>query len=108
MVCWALLVVCVSVCAVCVPPPPPEATWCEEPSGPPPREPVHVGGEISEQQARAALLCHVTDHCCYGRSAARHMAISKINYTSAHHVRAHPDPHTPHTRARESTPIAAD
>ncbi|XP_043207309.1 uncharacterized protein LOC122373385 isoform X2 [Amphibalanus amphitrite] len=41
--------------AVCVPPPPPEATW-SEPSGPPPRDPVHVGGELSEQQARAALL----------------------------------------------------
>ncbi|XP_043230699.1 protein SSUH2 homolog [Amphibalanus amphitrite] len=70
--------------AVCVPPPPPEATW-SEPSGPPPRDPVHVGGELSEQQARAALLCHVTDHCCYGRGAARHMNIAKINYSSAHH-----------------------
>ncbi|XP_037078373.1 protein SSUH2 homolog isoform X2 [Pollicipes pollicipes] len=69
---------------VCVPPPPPEATWAE-PSTAPPRDPVHVGAEISEQQARAALLCHVTDHCCYGRAAARHMSMTKINYTSAHH-----------------------
>lgn len=42
---------------------------------------------ISEVEARAALLGLVAEHCCWGKAAARHMAISKIVSTSAFHVR---------------------
>lgn len=41
---------------------------------------------VSEVDARNALLGMVTDHCCWGRSAARHMSISKILSSSAFHV----------------------
>ena len=40
---------------------------------------------VSEQEARAALLGLVAEHCCWGRAAARHMAIGKITSTSAFH-----------------------
>lgn len=42
---------------------------------------------ISEVEARNALLGLVADHCCWGGSAARKMAIGKILSTSAFHVR---------------------
>ena len=42
---------------------------------------------ISEVEARSALLSLVTEHCCWGKAAARNMAISKIVSTSAFHVR---------------------
>lgn len=41
---------------------------------------------ISEVEARNALLGLVADHCCWGGSAARKMAIGKILSTSAFHV----------------------
>lgn len=40
---------------------------------------------ISEVEARNALLGLVADHCCWGGSAARKMAIGKILSTSAFH-----------------------
>ena len=42
---------------------------------------------ISEVEARGALLGLVAEHCCWGKAAARNMAISKIVATSAFHVR---------------------
>ena len=41
---------------------------------------------VSEVDARNALLGMVTEHCCWGRSAARHMSIGKILSSSAFHV----------------------
>lgn len=41
---------------------------------------------VSEVDARNALLGLVTEHCCWGRSAARHMSIGKIVSSSAFHV----------------------
>ncbi|KAI9561797.1 hypothetical protein GHT06_012758 [Daphnia sinensis] len=40
---------------------------------------------VSEVDARNALLGMVTEHCCWGRSAARHMSIGKILSSSAFH-----------------------
>lgn len=42
---------------------------------------------VSEVDARNALLGLVTEHCCWGRSAARHMSIGKILSSSAFHVK---------------------
>lgn len=42
--------------------------------------------QVTEQQARSALLAQVAEHCCYGKDAAKEMAITKINYSSAFHV----------------------
>jgi len=42
---------------------------------------------VTEQEARAALLSLVSQHCCYGKDAAREMAIVKISYSSAFHVK---------------------
>ena len=44
---------------------------------------------VSEVDARNALLGMVTEHCCWGRSAARHMSIGKILSSSAFHVNEH-------------------
>lgn len=41
---------------------------------------------VSEVDARNALLSMVTEHCCWGRAAARHMSIGKILSSSAFHV----------------------
>lgn len=41
---------------------------------------------VSEVDARNALLSMVTEHCCWGKAAARNMAINKIASTSAFHV----------------------
>lgn len=41
---------------------------------------------VSEVDARNALLGMVTEHCCWGRAAARHMSIGKILSSSAFHV----------------------
>ncbi|XP_057376317.1 protein SSUH2 homolog isoform X2 [Daphnia carinata] len=40
---------------------------------------------VSEVDARNALLGMVTEHCCWGRAAARHMSIGKILSSSAFH-----------------------
>lgn len=50
------------------------------------RGPLPIGPQITEHQARAALLAHVADRCCWGTGAAKKMAIAKINYDSAFHV----------------------
>jgi hypothetical protein len=42
--------------------------------------------QVTEQEARTALLSLVAENCCYGRDAAKEMAIVKINYSSAFHV----------------------
>jgi hypothetical protein len=41
---------------------------------------------VSEKVAREALLQHVKNQWCYGDSAAKNMAITKLKYTSAFHV----------------------
>lgn len=41
---------------------------------------------VSEVDARNALLSMVTEHCCWGKAAARHMSIGKIQSSSAFHV----------------------
>lgn len=59
-----------------------------QPAGPSPTR-VHVAEvpPVSEVDARNALLSMVTEHCCWGKAAARNMAINKIASTSAFHVR---------------------
>ena len=59
-----------------------------QPSGPSPTR-VHIAEipPVSEVDARNALLSMVTEHCCWGKAAARNMAINKIASTSAFHVR---------------------
>ncbi|XP_069175879.1 protein SSUH2 homolog isoform X1 [Procambarus clarkii] len=49
------------------------------------RGPLPPGPQITDHQARAALLAHVADRCCWGSGAAKKMAIAKISYDSAFH-----------------------
>ena len=69
---------------VSIPPPPclPE----EEVTRTETRGPLPCGPQITEHQARAALLAHVADRCCWGTGAAKQMIRAKINYDSAFHV----------------------
>ncbi|XP_074599059.1 protein SSUH2 homolog isoform X2 [Brevipalpus obovatus] len=41
--------------------------------------------EIDEKDARKALLGHVSNRYCYGKSAAKHMIITKMNHSSTFH-----------------------
>ena len=41
--------------------------------------------KLSEEQARAALLTHIADHCCYGKAAAKNMHIKKMECFPAYH-----------------------
>lgn len=41
---------------------------------------------INEFEARGALLLLVSQHCCYGKTAAKDMTIRKIAPSSAYHV----------------------
>ena len=63
--------------------PPPEGENEEERDRTETRGPLPSGPQITEHQARAALLAHVADRCCWGSGAAKKMAIAKINYDSA-------------------------
>jgi hypothetical protein len=47
-------------------------------------QPTHP--QVSEKIARQALLEHVKNRCCYGKGAAKNMAITKLKYSSAFHV----------------------
>ncbi|XP_042206969.1 protein SSUH2 homolog [Homarus americanus] len=49
------------------------------------RGPLPPGPQITDHQARAALLAHVADRCCWGSGAAKKMSIAKISYDSAFH-----------------------
>ena len=41
---------------------------------------------ITDHQARSALMKHISDnHCCYGKGAAKHMVIKKLEYMPALH-----------------------
>ena len=40
---------------------------------------------LTDQQARSALLSHVSSHCCYGSGAAKQMRITSMDYVPAHH-----------------------
>ena len=41
--------------------------------------------KISEEQARSALLTHIADHCCYGKSAAKNMNVKTMECKPAFH-----------------------
>ena len=34
--------------------------------------------KLSEAQVRVAVLSHIANHCCYGKTAAKNMCIKKI------------------------------
>jgi len=40
---------------------------------------------LTDQQARSALLSFVATHCCYGTGAAKQMRITSMEYVPAHH-----------------------
>ena len=40
---------------------------------------------LTDQQARSALLSFVSAHCCYGTGAAKQMRITSMEYVPAHH-----------------------
>jgi len=40
---------------------------------------------LTDQQARSALLSFVSSHCCYGTGAAKQMRITSMEYVPAHH-----------------------
>lgn len=66
--------------------PPPDGAVEEDRGRTETRGPLPPGPQITDHQARAALLAHVADRCCWGSGAAKKMAIAKINYDSAFHV----------------------
>jgi len=41
--------------------------------------------KLTEAQARAAMLSHISSHCCYGKAAAKNMTIKKMEYLPAYH-----------------------
>ena len=41
--------------------------------------------KLSEAQVRAAVLSHIANHCCYGKTAAKNMCIKKMEYLPAYH-----------------------
>ncbi|XP_042864430.1 protein SSUH2 homolog isoform X3 [Penaeus japonicus] len=65
--------------------PPPDGDVEEERDRTETRGPLPPPPQITDHQARAALLAHVADRCCWGSGAAKKMAIAKINYDSAFH-----------------------
>ena len=40
---------------------------------------------LTHQQARAALLTHISSKCCYGSGAAKQLQITSMDYVPAHH-----------------------
>ena len=40
---------------------------------------------LTENEARSALLSHVSSQCCYGAGAAKQMRINSMDYVPAHH-----------------------
>ncbi|XP_022254618.1 protein SSUH2 homolog isoform X2 [Limulus polyphemus] len=65
--------------------PPPVAFFDENGENEPERAPPPSSPQLTEQEARQALLKHVTTRCCYGKGAARDMAITKIDHSCAFH-----------------------
>lgn len=47
---------------------------------------LDVESRLTEEQARTALLSHLTaNHCCYGKAAAKNMEIKQMEFTPAFH-----------------------
>ena len=46
----------------------------------------HRSASISAEQAHDAMLQFVSEHCCYGKTPAREMAIRDIFPSSSYHV----------------------
>ena len=57
----------------------------KEPPPPPPIIIPEFESKLSEEQARAALMTHIADHCCYGKAAAKNMNIKKMECAPAYH-----------------------
>lgn len=45
------------------------------------------GAQITDNQAKDALLEFVAQHCCYGKGAAESMDIKDMHHSNAYHVR---------------------
>ena len=41
--------------------------------------------KLTEEQARAALITHIAEHCCYGKAAAKNMHVKKMEMAPAFH-----------------------
>ncbi|XP_076333653.1 protein SSUH2 homolog isoform X2 [Tachypleus tridentatus] len=65
--------------------PPPTMTLPKKEEEEPERASPPSGPQLTEQEARQALLKYVSTRCCYGKSAARDMAITKIEHSCAFH-----------------------
>lgn len=57
----------------------------EEKQPPPPIVIPEFESKLTEEQARAALITHIADHCCYGKAAAKNMHIKKMECAPAYH-----------------------
>jgi len=60
----------------------------DEKSPPPPPAAVlqpQTGVNLTQQQARSALLSHISNKCCYGSGAAKQMQVTSMDYVPAHH-----------------------
>lgn len=47
---------------------------------------ISSGANISAEEAREAMLQHVSEHCCYGKKAAEDMNMQDICPSNAFHV----------------------
>ena len=57
------------------------------PSAPPAKVMIapEIEPKLSEAQVRAAVLSHISSHCCYGKAAAKNMVIKSMEYLPAYH-----------------------
>ncbi|KAF6019655.1 hypothetical protein EB796_022018 [Bugula neritina] len=64
-----------------LPPPPPPSYESDAP----PLMEFGTAASITDEEARAAMLEHVSQHCCYGKGAAEQMTITNITPSNALH-----------------------
>uniref|UniRef100_A0A0B6Z1P1 Protein SSUH2 homolog n=1 Tax=Arion vulgaris TaxID=1028688 RepID=A0A0B6Z1P1_9EUPU len=61
-------------------------SYLEAVKGPPPtRQNIQSASTISNDDAREAILQHVSEHCCYGKTPAKEMNFTSMTSSSAFH-----------------------
>ena len=46
---------------------------------------AETDARVTEEQAREALMSYLSNHCCYGKGAAKNMVVKRLEYTPAYH-----------------------
>ncbi|BFZ08343.1 hypothetical protein BsWGS_11382 [Bradybaena similaris] len=64
----------------------PPPSYDDATSGPPPdRQAINSVAAITDQEARDAIIQHVSEHCCYGKGPAAEMQFTEMKTSSAFH-----------------------